>query len=103
VQVATNDYLLKRGDPAANRAQIRAAMLAEIENTREWIRVLETSRTHFFRTAVAEETPFVYLTPIEDFHLKLAVMPKHLDDEPGPFLNDLIEPKRRKLAFGAVA
>jgi hypothetical protein len=30
-------------------------------------------------------------------------MPHHLDDEPGPFLRDLIEPKRRKLAFGAVA
>ena len=55
------------------------------------------------RTAVAEETPFVYRTPVEDFRLKLAVMPQHLDDEPGPFLNDLIEPKRRKLAFGAVA
>lgn len=103
VQVATNDYLLKRGDPAACRAEIKKAIFAEIENTKDWIDALTTSRTHFFRTAQKEETPFVYLTPVEDFRLKLEVMPRHLDDEPGPFLQDLIEPKRRKLAFGAVA
>jgi hypothetical protein len=103
LQVATNEYLLKPADPAACRARIREAILSEIENTKDWIHALTTSRTHFFRTAESEETPFVYLTPVEDFRLKLEVMPRHLDDEPGPFLQDLIEPKRRKLAFGAVA
>jgi hypothetical protein len=103
VQVATNDYLLKQGDPAECRAKIRAAIRAEIANTTEWIAALTTSRTQFFRTAQEQETPFVYLTPVEDMKLKLEVMPRHLDDEPGPFLRDLIEPKRRKLAFGAVA
>ena len=103
LQVATNDYLLKQAEPAACRALIKDAILAEIENTKEWIHALTTSRTNFFRIAQNEETPFVYLTPIEDFRLKLEVMPRHLDDEPGPFLRDLIEPKRRKLAFGAVA
>lgn len=103
VQVATNDYLLKKGDAAACRTRIREAVLAEIENTKAWILALTTSRTTFFRIAVKEETPFVHLTPVEDFRLKLDVMPRHLDDEPGPFLQDLVEPKRRKLAFGAVA
>jgi hypothetical protein len=103
VQVATNEYLLKQRDPAECRARIREAMQLEIENTRAWIEALTTSRTHFFRTAVKEETPFVYLTPVEDFRLKLEVMQRHFDDEPGPFLQDLVEPKRRKLAFGAVA
>lgn len=103
VQTATNDYLLKRGDPASCRQRISDAMLAEIENTKAWIHALTTSRSNFFRTAIQEETPFVHLTPLEDFKLKLEVMPRHLDDEPGPFLQDLIEPKRRKLAFGAVA
>ncbi|MES2694071.1 MAG: hypothetical protein V4773_11405 [Verrucomicrobiota bacterium] len=103
VQTATNDYLLKRGDPVGCRARIREAILAEIENTRAWINALTHSRTTFFRIAEKEETPFVHLTPLEDFKLKLDVMPRHLDDEPGPFLQDLIEPKRRKLAFGAVA
>jgi hypothetical protein len=103
VQVATNEYLLKSADPAGCRVRIREAMLAEIENTKDWIHALTTSRTHFFRVAQSEETPFVYLTPVEDFRLKLEVMPRHLDDEPGPFLQDLIEPKRRKLAFGAIA
>jgi hypothetical protein len=103
VQVATNDYLLRQGDPVELRAKIREAIRSEIENTQEWIKALSTSRTQFFRIAQEEETPFVYLTPIEDMKLKLEVMPRHLDDEPGPFLRDLIEPKRRKLAFGAVA
>ena len=103
LQLATNDYLLKRDDPAACRARVRGAMLAEIENTKAWIDALTTSRSWFFRIAEREETPFVYRTPVEDFRLKLEVMLRHLDDEPGPFLQDLIEPKRRKLAFGAVA
>jgi hypothetical protein len=71
VQVATNEYLLKQGEPAACRARIRAAMLAEIENTKDWIQALTTSRTHFFRIAEEQETPFVYATPVEDFRLKL--------------------------------
>lgn len=103
VQIATNDYLLKRGEPAECRARIRGAIEAEIENTKAWIEALTTSRTHFFRIAEREETPFVHRTPVEDFRLKLEVMPRHIEDEPGPFLQDLIEPKRRKLAFGAVA
>lgn len=103
VQVATNAFLLKQADAAVCRDRIREAIRAEIANTKDWISALTTSRTTFFRTAEKEETPFVYLTPVEDFRLKLDVMPRHLDDEPGPFLQDLLEPKRRKLAFGAVA
>lgn len=99
LQLATNDYLLSKGVRAESRGRVRAAILAEIENTKAWIHALSTSRTNFFHIAEKEETPFVYLTPLEDFKLKLEVMPRHLDDEPGPFLNDLIEPKRRRLAF----
>jgi hypothetical protein len=102
-QLATNAFLLKSGDPAAQRRLVREAILAEIENTRDWIRVLSDARTTFFRVAEKEETPFVYRTPLADFQVKLQAMLAHLDDEPGPFLPELREPKRRKLAFGAVA
>lgn len=101
-QLATNAYLLKQGDPARHRQTVKDAIVAEIENTREWLRVLAESRTNFFRIAEKQETPFVLLTPREDLGLKLQVMSAHLDDEPGPFLPALLEPKRRKLAYGAV-
>lgn len=102
-QLAINTWLLGSADRSRDRERLRAATLAEIENTREWIRVLSTCRTHFFRVAETEETPFVYRSPIEDFQVKLEAMRAHLDDEPGPFLPELREPKRKKLAFGAVA
>ncbi|HTO02314.1 MAG TPA: hypothetical protein VL069_01370, partial [Opitutus sp.] len=103
VQVATNEYLLKPESAAACRNRIQKSIISEIENTTNWIHALTTSRTPFFRVAQEEETPFVYRTPVEDFRLKLEVMARHMNDEPGPFLRDLIEPKRRKLAFGATA
>lgn len=103
LQLATNDYLLKQGDRAAAVRRVQEAIRAEMANTDDWIKALRESRTTFFRVADKEETPFIFLTPVEDLELKRDVMPRHLDDEPGPFLQDLIEPKRRKLAFGAVA
>jgi hypothetical protein len=99
LQLATNRYLLGQGDTDGARAIVRAAIVAEIENTRDWIESLQTSRTPFFRCAEVDETPFLFATPLEDFTLKLDVMQRHLDDEPGPFLPDLREPRRRKLAF----
>lgn len=99
LQLASNEYLLNKVARDANRARIKAAIEAEIENTKAWITALTESRTNFFRIAEKEETPFVYLTPVEDMKRKLAVIPKHIDDEPGPILRDLVEPRRRKRAF----
>jgi hypothetical protein len=99
LQLASNDFLLNKGDRAASRMRIKAAINAEIENAKAWIAALTESRTNFFRIAESEETPFVFFTPAEDMKRKLDVMPKHIDDEPGPFLRDLVEPKRRKGAF----
>jgi hypothetical protein len=102
VQLATNAYLLKQGDPAVHRKTIRDAIAAEIANTREWLQVLAECRTSFFRIAEQEETPFIYLSPAADFQVKLEAMLAHVDDEPGPFLPALLEPRRKKLAYGAV-
>ncbi len=91
-QVAINNCILKKGDPAAELRRLRAAIQAEIANTKEWLRVFRTSKTYFFRVAAETETPFLYKTPVEDLELKLAVMQAHLNDEPGPYLKELTEP-----------
>jgi hypothetical protein len=101
-QVAINYYLLKKGDPAVLKERLHKATEAEISNTRDWIRILTESRTNFFHLAAGEETTFLHKTPVEDMKLRLEAMQAHLDDEPGPFLKELKEPKRR-LLFSAVA
>jgi hypothetical protein len=98
-QLAADNYLLKRGDPEVERRRLQTAIHAEIANTREWIHVLKESKTNFFHIAAEEETPFLYKTPIEDFALKLEVMPAHINDEPGPYLPELTEPRRKQLLY----
>ncbi len=98
-QVAINKYLLKKGDPEAERQRLRRAIEAEIRNTEDWLRLLRESKTYFFRVAETE-TPFLYKTPVADLEIKLAAMQAHIDDEPGPFVKELTEElTERKLLF----
>jgi hypothetical protein len=90
-QLAINNWLLEKGVRQEHRRLLRAAIEAEIENTRNWLRLLRTSRVPFFRVTERQETPFLYKTPVQDFELKLAVMQDHIDDTPGPFLKELNE------------
>jgi hypothetical protein len=90
-QLAINNWLLRNGDRERNRTSLKEAIQAEIGNTRNWLRLLRTSEVPFFRITERLETPFLYKTPVEDFELKLAVMQKHIDDTPGPFLKELTE------------
>ncbi len=99
-QVAINNCLLNKGDPAAERRRLTAAIEAEIENTRQWLRFLSTAKTEVFRVTEGRETPFLYKTPVEDLKLKLEVMQRHINDQPGPFLEELTEPLSvRKLLY----
>jgi hypothetical protein len=88
-QVAINYYLLERGDPEAHRRRLRRAIEAEISNTIQWLRLLRSSQTNFFRVTQRQETPFLYKTPVEDLELKLEVMRAHMNDVPGPYLKEL--------------
>jgi hypothetical protein len=98
-QAAINNCLLKKGDAAAQRARLRAAIDSEIANTRQWLRALGESKTYFFRVA-EEETPFLHKTPLEDMKVKLAAMQAHAGDEPGPALKELAQPfSARRLLF----
>ena len=98
-QVAINNYLLKRGEPEVERLRLQTAIHAEIANTGDWIRVLKESKTNFFHITAGQETPFLYKTPVEDFALKLQVMSAHINDEPGPYLPELTEPRRKQLLY----
>lgn len=92
-QIAINNWLLKKGDPAAERHRLDAAIEAEMVNTQDWIHALETGRTNWFHLSAQEQTPFLYKTPLEDMKIKLEAMQAHREDEPGPYLPQLLEPK----------
>jgi hypothetical protein len=96
-QVAINNFLLKKGDRAAERKRLDAAIEAEMANTRDWINALSTSKTNWFHLAAQEETRFLYKTPVADLTLKLEAMQAHRDDEPGPYLEQLTWSKPKLL------
>ena len=99
-QVAINDWLLKKGDPASQRARLTAVIRSEISNTQDWLHLLAASKTEIFRVTEGRETPFLYKTPVEDLRLKLEVMQAHIEDAPGPFLKELTEPlTERRLLY----
>jgi len=99
-QLAINNYLMKKGKPDTNRPLLNSSIQSEIENTQDWIRLLKTSEVNFFRITEKQETPFQYKTPVEDFKIKLSAMKAHILDEPGPFLNELLEKwSERNLLF----
>jgi hypothetical protein len=89
VQAPINRYLLQGRKPEELRQRWKAGIQAEITNTKDWISLLSTSRTNFFHISGREETPFLYKTPLEDMKFKLEIMPRHIDDEPGPDLEEL--------------
>jgi hypothetical protein len=99
-QAAINNCILNSGDVPAARARLTAAIRSEIANTQEWIRLLSSSKTEFFRVTEGRETPFLYKSAVDDFRLKLEAMKAHIDDTPGPMLKELSEPlSERKLLF----
>lgn len=99
-QAATNRYLLKKGNPSAERPRVTAAIRAEVTNTKRWLDFLSTTRTEVFRITEGSETPFLYKTPVEDFKVKLAAMQAHIGDPPGPMLTELtVSQSERDLLF----
>jgi len=88
-QVAINYFLLNEADRSRQRRRLREAILAEIENTEAWIAALRDGETNWFRMTERRETPFLYKTPVSDLEVKLKAMRAHIDDEPGPYLEEL--------------
>ena len=99
-QLAINNHLMEKDKSDANRRLLNSAIQSEIENTKDWIQLLKTSKVNFFRITEKQETPFQYKTPVEDFEIKLSAMNAHINDDPGPFLNELSEEwSERNLLF----
>jgi hypothetical protein len=87
-QAAINQWLMVTGERDSYREVLDEAIGAEIRNTRDWIKLLEDSKTVFFRTA-EQETPFLYSTPVKDLKVRLEAMEAHCKDQPGPDLPEL--------------
>ncbi len=68
------------------RRDIREEMLADMENVKRFIKLLETSPSILIPTTSGEETVYMYKAPMsQPLKRKLVVMQNHLDDEPGGY------------------
>ena len=84
-QEAIHRYL-RAGDPAV-REEIRQYQLAEMENVRAFIAGLDAYDGVIIPETSGEDNTYVIRAPItHQLKLKLKVMQKHLDDEPGPVI-----------------
>ena len=88
-QAAINRWLLEPERRPEQRRLLDQTLAAELKNTEDWLAALENSRTNFFRVTELDETPFLYKTPLEDLRLRLEVMRRHREDQPGPDLPEL--------------
>jgi hypothetical protein len=72
---------------------IREAMSAEMDNTREFIELLDSSPSTLLPSTSGIETTYMLRAPIS--HLlrqKLISMERHFDDAPGPWFDELLQP-----------
>ena len=84
-QEAIHRYL-KTGDKAV-RAEIRQYQLDEMENVKNFITALNAYDGVIIPETSGEDNVYVIRAPIShQLKLKLKVMQKHLDDEPGPMI-----------------
>jgi hypothetical protein len=68
-------------------------MSAEMDNTREFIELLDSSPSTLLPSTSGIETTYMLRAPIS--HLlrqKLISMERHFDDAPGPWFDELLQP-----------
>ena len=72
----------RSSDKESYKALVREEMLAEIENTRAFASLLDSSESTLIPTTSGEETVYMYKTPMSNsLKRKVIVMEKHLDDD----------------------
>ena len=77
--------------PHANR--LRTRIEAELENTRAFRRLIETSPSRLIPETSGEETPFMHKAPFAwQLACKIEAMERHRDDPPGPWFEELLQP-----------
>jgi hypothetical protein len=80
-------------ETSAHRRRIRAAMDRELDNTRRFIELVESSPSVLIPTTSGVETTYMLKAPLaHQFRRKLIAMQRHLDDPPGPWFEELKQP-----------
>lgn len=89
-QVAIHAYLkAKPADRPALRSKIREVELGELENVRGFVKALDAHHKVIIPETSGEDNVYVIRAPLtHQLKQKLRVMAKHLDDEPGPVIDD---------------
>ena len=77
-------------EASSHVARIRRCIDAEIENTRAFKRLVETSTSHLIPVTSGEETTYMIKAPLgHQFQCKTDSMLRHRDDPPGPWFDEL--------------
>ncbi|MEA3401042.1 MAG: hypothetical protein U9R79_07335 [Armatimonadota bacterium] len=84
-----------REEPETSRHadRLRAAVEGEMDNTRGFIELLRESPSTLIPATSGIETTFMLRAPLWYLlELKLAAMERHIDDPPGPWFDELLQP-----------
>ncbi|MGD9496275.1 MAG: hypothetical protein AB7Y46_08190 [Armatimonadota bacterium] len=83
----------ERPERSPHTARLRAAIEAEMANVRAFIDLLRASPSTLIPSTSGIETTFMLRAPVWYLlQLKLAAMQRHLDDPPGPWFDELLQP-----------
>ena len=84
-----------RDAPETSRhvARLRARIEAEMDNTRRFRELIEASPSRLIPETSGEETTFMHKAPFWwQLKCKLEAMERHIDDPPGPWFDELLQP-----------
>ena len=85
----------KPEQPEASRhtRRVRARIDAEIGNTRAFKALIDSSPSRLIPETSGEETPYMHKAPFGwQLKCKLESMARHVDDPPGPWFDELLQP-----------
>ncbi|MCK5803361.1 MAG: hypothetical protein KAI66_11035, partial [Lentisphaeria bacterium] len=83
----------KHPEASPHAARIRRCIDAEIENTRAFKELVETSASHLIPVTSGEETTYMIKAPLgHQFQCKIDSMLRHREDSPGPWFEELGQP-----------
>ena len=83
----------KAPETSRHAERLRVRILDEIENTREFKVLVESSPSRLIPETSGEETTYMHKAPFAwQLACKLQAMERHLDDPPGPWFEELEQP-----------
>ena len=83
----------KPGKVEKHFSRIQRAMKTELENTQQFIGLLDNTESTIFPETSCEETTYMFKAPLTHLlECKIKVMESHFDDTPGPWFDELTQP-----------